>query len=171
MKYLLSIVLAVTVLHATAQHAVPPTKEISIFMPGKKQPVVIDIPAIKKMQQDNLGDVAIKNHKGEVKNTQKNVKGVLLKSLLDKAPIEVNKPKEYSELYITLIASDGYRNVYSWNEIFNTEIGNHLYIITSVDGKDMEQADGVIMVISLGDTNTGLRHLKGLERIEVKKVE
>jgi len=40
------------------------------------------------------------------------------------------KPKEFSGIYIVLTASDGYKNVYSWNELFSTEVGKHIYIMT-----------------------------------------
>ena len=81
----------------------------------------------------------------------------------------MDKPKEYSELVIILIASDGYRNVYSWNELFNTDIGSHVYIVTEMDGKPIDQMPDRILVLSLADLNSGRRHLKGLAKIEVKK--
>lgn len=170
MKLLLPFLMLLFVQQATAQHSVPHTSGFSIILMGHKS-ATFDIAEIKKYPQAALGDVPIKNHKGEAKNIAKGVKGALLKSFFDKAPIATEKPKELSELYITLVASDGYRNVYSWNEIFNTEVGNHLYVITEIEGKDMEQMDGAILVMSLSDINTGGRYLRGLEKIEVRKVE
>ncbi len=171
MKYILIVLIALSCHVAIAQRDVPPTKSFSIYLQGKKEPVAFDIAAIKKMKQDNLGNISIKNHRGEEKYAVKAATGVLLKSFFDVAKITTEKPKQLSELYVVLVASDGYRNVYSWNEIFNTEVGNHIYVITSMDGKGMDEMNGAITVLSLGDMNGGARHLRGLEKIEVRKVE
>ena len=125
---------------------------------------------IAHLKQDSLGDLVLKNHRGEQKGVARQLKGVLLKSVLESVEIVTEKPKEYSELVITLIASDGYKNVYSWNELFNTEVGNHVYIITEMDGKPVNQVPDRILVISFSDINSGRRHLRGLAKIEIKKV-
>lgn len=167
----LALLLVASALDAQAKRDIPPTREFSIYLPGKQKPVKFDIAAIRQMKQDELGDIAIRNHKGEEKQVVKRVKGVLLKSFFDKAPIVTEKPKDLSELYIVLISSDGYRNVYSWNELFNTEIGNHVYVITEIDGQDIEHMPGAINVLSLKDSNTGSRYLRGLDKVEVRRAE
>jgi len=74
-------------------------------------------------------------------------------------------------MVIVLTASDGYKSVYSWNELFNSDIGNHVYLLTALNGKTLDQLDDRIAVVSLSDIFAGRRHLKGLTKIEVKKVE
>ena len=124
-----------------------------------------------KYKQDSLGDVAIKNHQGDTKYVAKKIKGILLKTFIDSAGIHVDKHKEYSELYVVLTATDCYKNVYSYNELSNSEIGEHIYVLTGEDGKNMSQMDNRIEVMSLGDYNSGRRHLRALVKIEVKKVD
>jgi len=70
---------------------------------------------------------------------------------------------------IVLTASDGYSNAYSWSEIFNTIVGDKVYIITAQNGVDIAAMPERILVMSLADKNSGSRHLKGLQKIEVKK--
>ncbi len=135
------------------------------------EPVSFDLAAIRKLPEVDLGDLPVRNHKGEEKARIKGVKGVLLKTLLESVHITTLKPKELSELYLVLISSDRYKNVYSWNELFNTEIGNKIYVITELNKESMEQMDGAILVISLGDFNTGSRYLRGLQKIQVKRAE
>ena len=53
-------------------------------------------------------------------------KGVLLKDIIDKAVIDMPAPKLLSEIYITCVATDNYKVVFSWNELYNTDIGNHV---------------------------------------------
>lgn len=144
----------------SAQHSVPATAEFKVAGAVKKE-MRFQISDLNGFRQDTLGDVVIRNHKGEQKAVAKQLTGILLKTVLDSAGILVDKPKEYSELVITLIASDGYRNVYSWNELFNTEIGDHVYIVTAMDGMTLDQRPDRILVLSLADRNLGSRHLKG----------
>lgn len=126
---------------------------------------------LSKYKQAKLGDVKILNHRGQQKGIIKDITGVLLKDVVDSSYMNVNKPKDYSEYYILLIASDGYKNVYSWNELYNTDIGNHIYIITGKEGKPAGQMEERILVMSLSDINTGRRHLKNLSRIEIKRAD
>lgn len=131
----------------------------------------ISIADIKKYPEVELGDISIKNDRGEEKVKARHVKGVLLTRILDSAGgISVDKPKELSEYYFVFNASDGYKNVYSWNEIYNSPVGKQLYIVTEQDGKDMKDMEGRIQVLSLADYNTGRRYLKGLAMVEVRKV-
>jgi hypothetical protein len=168
-KQLFTYLLILTALSVFAQHDVPPTSEFTVTGLVSR-PLHFRLADLNRFHQDALGDLPIKNRRGEVKSTSRNLSGILLKSVLDSAGIVADKPKEYNDLIIVLTASDGYRNVFSWNELFNTEIGNHVYIITSMDGDSADKVQGRILVLSLADINSGSRHLKGLEKIEVKKI-
>jgi len=171
LKYCITILLVLSALITQAQHnPVPPTTEFTIKGAVKNE-LRITISDLQRFKQDALGSVTIKNKKGEEKGEAKNMKGVLLKTLLDSAGIYTEKHKEYSELCVILTASDDYRNIYSWNELYNTSIGDHVYIITEMDGKLIDKMESRILVMSLSDINSGRRHLKGLAKIEVKKVQ
>ena len=161
--------LSIATLQLYAQHDVPPSSEFVVSGAVKKV-LKLSIKDLGDMKQDNLGDIVIRNHKGEPKSTAKQLKGVLLKTILERAEITAEKPKEYSEYVILLTATDDYRNVYSWNELFNTDIGNHVYIVTEMDGQSIGQMTDRILVLSLADMNSGSRHLRGLAKIEVKKM-
>ncbi len=170
MKYFLILALSILCSSAQAQRNVPATNEFKVTGDIKAERT-FRISDIEKYRQADLGDISIKNHKGEEKSLIHKVKGVLLKSILDSVGISIDKPKELSEYYFIFIASDGYKNVYSWNEIFNSPIGDKLYILTGKDGKGMAEMDGHILVLSMADFNTGSRYLKGLATIEVKRVK
>ena len=90
--------------------------------------------------------------------------------LFAKIKIRVEKPRELSEYYLIFRAADGYAVVFSWNEIFNTEIGKSLYIVTAADGKNLTGSSDRILMISTKDFNTGRRHVKNLYSIEVKRI-
>ena len=170
MRYLIFFLFFVYSIQAYSQkHNVPTTSAIEVKGMVKKS-LLLSIDKLSGFRQDSLGDVIIRNKHGEQKSISKQLKGILLKSIIDSAGIIVDKPKEYSEIGIILTASDGYKNVYSWNELFNTEIGNHVYVITQADGLPIAEMPDKILVLSLADINSGARHLKGLATIEIKKM-
>ena len=87
--------------------------------------------------------------------------------------MELNEesPKRFSEFFLTFIAIDNYKVVYSWNEIFNSPIGDNIYLITSRDGKQLKDMDERILILTPIDFKTGRRHIKGLSKIVVERVE
>lgn len=170
MRYLFTFLLSVVSLPSFAQHdAIAPTTEFKITGMVKNE-LHITMSSLLQYKQDTLNDVVFKSSHGTEKDKPMQLKGVLLKTLLDSAHISAANHKEYGELFITLIASDNYKNMYSWNELFNTEVGNHVYVITEMDGTPMSDMKDRILVMSLSDFNSGRRHLKALSKIEVRNM-
>lgn len=152
-----------------AQRPTMPTDSIRIF--GMIDSVfAISFEEIARSDKSDLGNFKVTNHRGEFKKEYKNVEGVGMLIILEKIKIRVDKPRELSEYYLIFRASDGYAVVFSWNEIFNTEIGKSLYIVTSADGKSLTESSDRILMISTKDFNTGRRHIKNLYSIEVKRI-
>ncbi|MBV6440720.1 MAG: hypothetical protein EPGJADBJ_02392 [Saprospiraceae bacterium] len=152
-----------------AQRPFIPTDSIRIF--GMVDSAfVISFEEIVQADQSDLGNFRVANHRGEFKKELRNVKGVELLKILEKIKIKVEKPRELNECYLIFKASDGYAVVFSWNEIFNTEIGRSLYIVTEADGKYLTDSSNRILTISTKDFNTGRRHVKNLSSIEVKRI-
>ena len=101
----------------------------------------------------------------------KSVKGVLLKNILDSVAFQYEKPRMLNQYYFLFVAADGYKVVFSFNEIYNTEIGNNLYIVTEMDGKSMELMESRIMLLTTKDIRSGTRNMKWLSKIVVCSAE
>ena len=95
----------------------------------------------------------------------------MLKDIIDKAVIDISSPKLLSEIYITCMASDNYKVVFSWNELFNTDIGKHVMVITESDGKSAKDGQDRIAIISTADQATGRRFVKSLTKIIIEQVK
>lgn len=151
------------------QRPIMPTDTIRIF--GMIDSVfAISFEEIARSEKSDLGNFKVTNHRGEFKKEYKDVKGVKMLAILEKIKIRVEKPRELSEYYLIFRASDGYAVVFSWNEIFNTDIGQSLYIVTMADGKSLTESSDRILTIATKDFNTGRRHIKNLYSIEVKRI-
>jgi DMSO/TMAO reductase YedYZ molybdopterin-dependent catalytic subunit len=96
--------------------------------------------------------------------------GVLLRDVLAAAkPIE----KERHDLRRSIVvatATDGYQAVYSWAELFLSPIGDGAIVIFERDGAPLPPNEGPFAMLSLRDAQPGPRHVKWLERIEIRKV-
>ena len=168
-KPLVSILFFVT-FSICAQRTVSPSQTLKIE--GKvKAEKTFSIADLEAFPKTVIPDQTLYNHKGEVKSTVKNLKGVLLKTVLAGTEFVYDKPKELNEFYFVFVAADGYKVVFSWNEIYNTEMGNNFYIVTEMEGKKMNDMDQRILFISTADLKSGRRYIKALEKIEVKRAE
>ena len=133
MKYLILLSMLCVSQFVSAQHDTKPTDYFAVE--GKvKQTVRFTLEDATALNSISFDSIVIYNHLVLQKSVLRKVKGVLLKDVLAKASFDSNDPKSLSEYYITCIASDGYKVVFSWNEIFNTAIGKQLIIITEADG-------------------------------------
>lgn len=118
-----------------------------------------------------IGDVVITNHSGQPRGTAKQLRGVRVKDVLREMVLNEPNPKFWSMFYLVFQAQDGYQVVYSWNEIFNSPAGEEIYFITSKEGMAWYQMPERILVLTPNDIQTGRRHIKALQTIEVRRVQ
>ena len=84
--------------------------------------------------------------------------------------IGFEKPNELNSYYFTFLSSDNHKVVYSWNEIFNTLVGNSIYVVTETNGVPLKEMPQRILCISKSDSITGRRYIKCLKEIRVEQV-
>ena len=171
MRLVLLFVFVLTGFSLSAQKEnIPATENFTIE--GKvKKGLTISLADLSSYKSYSIDSIVITNHLGERRSTLKKVKGVLLKDILDKVEIDSETPKVLSEYYFDCMASDNYKVVFSWNEIFNNDTGRSVYIITSVDGKPASTLDSRIALVAPKDQMTGRRYVKGLQKIVVERVK
>jgi len=126
---------------------------------------------LEKYKPVKIDDLVVTNHLGVTKSTVKGLKGILIKELLTDLKFKAESPKIMSEFYLTFIASDGYKVVYSWNEIFNDPTGDHIYLVTEKENIPISTMEDRILIITTSDFKTGQRHIKGLDKILVGRVD
>lgn len=171
MQKLFFVIIAFLIVNkASTQRAIEATNEFVIEGMIEKS-IVVNIDSLKNYSPVRIDSVVITNHLGEKKSTLRNIAVIPLKYFLNKIEIETDRPKELSEFYFVFIASDGYKVVFSWNEIFNNKLGQEIYIIIEKDGKRIESLDDRISIISRSDLMSGRRYVKGLKKIVVKRAE
>ncbi len=99
-----------------------------------------------------------------------NLKGVLLRDILEKAVVVAPAHNDVKKMAVIASATDGYKVVFSWSEIFNSPVGEGVIVFFEKDGKPLADDEGRIALISSRDLRTGPRHVKWLSGIEVRKI-
>lgn len=81
---------------------------------------------IYALDQRSSESIVISNHAEQYKSTFHEVKSVHLKDVLRDISFAENLPKEFSNYYIVCTARDNYKVVFSWDELFNTNVDDGL---------------------------------------------
>jgi len=150
---------------ATMAHAADPAGGVTIAGDVKKQ-VVVDVDALRALPADaQVSFRAAREVNGQSQNASV-VKGVRLLALLEQAGLAERDRFDWRKTVVIAIAHDGYRAVFSWPELSNTAAGAQVMVGYERDGAP--PADGPLVLLAPGDTRTGPRHVKWLQRIEVR---
>ena len=89
-------------------------------------------------------------------------KGVLVGDVLTQSGYATATDRGARTNLVEAVASDGYRAVFSWGELFNTPVGAQALVITAQDGKPLDTAAGPLALRSLADLRPGPRHVRNL---------
>jgi hypothetical protein len=73
-----------------------------------------------------IGDIKLTDHTGAFEHQDGNLKGILLKNILNHSQWLAVSPKLFSRIYFVCTGIDGYKVVYSKNELFNTPAGDNV---------------------------------------------
>ena len=146
--------------------AAEPERTVSIAG-DVKRPVSVGVEALRNFA--STGQLTYKSSR-DVEGRQQHsvVKGVSLRALLEQAGLAERDRLDWRKSVVIVTARDGYRVVFSWPELFNTEAGGQVMLVYERDGAPLGSSEGPIGLSAPGDIRTGPRHVKWLERIEVK---
>ena len=96
--------------------------------------------------------------------------GIRLTDLLEESDITQDERHALRRTYVVAVATDGYQAVFSWGELFNTSIGQGVLVAFERDAQPLRDGEGRIALVSTGDNRIGVRHVKWLTRIEVRRI-
>lgn len=145
------------------------TKQFTIQGLVAKESVII-MDSLNNYPLKDIGDIKVTDHTGAFKHADEKLKGVLLKDILNHSTWNIaGGPHMFSSLYFTCVGSDGYVVVYSWNELFNTPVGDQVYIILEKNGVKAADLKESLQMVSMSDYKTGRRYLHNLDKIIVSQ--
>ncbi len=129
-----------------------------------------DAAALAALPQTTLTQkLSLSNGRDGAQDRSVQYAGVLLRDALV-AHAAVFAPNERGGRAFTVdaIATDGYRAVFSWGELFNGTAGEQVIVIAAQDGKPLDTAAGPLALRALGDLRPGPRHVRNLCALVVR---
>ena len=130
----------------------------------------LSVDDLRKFPPQQIGEVPLVCQSGANMGKLENFKGVLLRDILDKAKVKAPAHNDVKKMAVIASASDGYKVVFSWTEIFNSPNGEGVIVFFEKDGQPLTDDEGRIAMVSSKDTGTGPRHVKWLQGVEVRKI-
>jgi hypothetical protein len=106
---------------------------------------------------------------GPVEERNLGYAGVLLRDLLERAGLDATRDRGARVAVVEAVATDNYRAVFTWGELFNTTVGEQVLVVMSQDGKPLDAAAGPLALRSLADLRPGPRHVRNPCAIVVRR--
>ncbi|MFC0348686.1 molybdopterin-dependent oxidoreductase [Undibacterium danionis] len=132
--------------------------------------LVLRVEDLRQFPPQKVAELPLICQSGANVGNLENFKGVLLRDILEKAVVVSRDHNDVKKTVIIATASDDYKVVFSWSELFNSPVGDGVMVFFEKDGKALADDEGRIAMISSKDLRTGPRHVKWLKSIEVKKI-
>jgi len=127
-----------------------------------QSPLILTKKSFFDLPQTTLDNVDVVCASGEQKQKPKKLKGILLMQLVQNSKIDIKNKKKLNQVIILASAKDNYAVAFSYNELFNTTIGNNVLVVYENDS---------FSLYSKEDFLTGPRHVYDLNKIKIVLVE
>ena len=118
-----------------------------------------------------IADTPLRGRSGDTLRVLSGYSGIRLTDLLDKAQIVAKDHNDLKKTIVVATATDDYKAVFSWNELYNTAVGEGVYLLVARDGKPLGNEEGRFALISLQDSKTGPRHVRWLADVRALLVD
>ncbi|MBC3919918.1 molybdopterin-dependent oxidoreductase [Undibacterium sp. CY18W] len=135
-----------------------------------EKPLTLSVDDLKNFPVLQIDELKLTRQNGANAGKLENFKGVRLRDILEKAVVIARDHNDVKKTVIIATATDDYKVVYSWSELFNTAVGEGVLVFFEKNGQALADDEGRIAMISGKDLRTGPRHVKWLKSIEVRKL-
>lgn len=110
----------------------------------------------------------VRNHDGVVVRQLDGYTGVRLRDLLDRAGIADLAHEAQKRTVVVARATDGYAALFSWSELYNSGIGEGVYVLSGCKGLALDDREGRFALFSACDQRSGPRYVRRLAEIELR---
>lgn len=98
------------------------------------------------------------------------LRGVSLRDLISTAEPAFNRRTDFKRVAIVAESTEGYRALFSWHELFNTDVGGGIMLVWNCPAAPLPHPTGPFALVSLNDHATGPRFVKRLARVDLVKL-
>lgn len=131
------------------------------------RPVAFGMKELRAMEIESFDDLFVVCGDGDPKGRIGSCSGVLLENIIRRADVLKEEHDDTKKMFLVASARDGYKVVFSWQEVFNTEVGGGVMVILEKDGRPLDALRERFDLISAQDFHMGSRYVKDVNNIEV----
>ena len=129
----------------------------------------LSVDELRNFPAPEVKEVALVSESPATVGRLETFRGVPLRTLIEKAKLVTPGRNDLKKTIFIATASDDYAVVFTWSEVFNTEVGDGVLVYFEKDGRPLTEAEGRIAMLSAKDIHRGARHVRWLKSIEVRK--
>lgn len=133
-------------------------------------PILFGIEKLQAMETVEADDLLLTCGSGEPKGRINHCRGVLLADIIHRAKVLITDHNDTKKMFIIASSNDGYKTVFSWQEVFNTSVGDGVMVLLEREGKPLYDGNGPVDLFSARDYLTGPRYVKQLADVEIVMV-
>ena len=134
-------------------------------------PLDLDMEQLRSMDILDMENLPMICGSGEPKGHVGRVRGVLLADIINCAKVLVTDHNDTKKMYVVAASDDGYKAVFSWQEIFNSPNGDSIMVLFEKNGKPLCDDSDEFDLLSARDHLSGPRYVKRLKNVEIVMVE
>ena len=131
------------------------------------RPLRLTVSDLRSMPHTEVNNVGLICGSGRNDGVVKSYRGVRLTAVLERADVVMKHHDSPNYMFVTVASSDAHWALFSYQELFNTSIGEQAIVIVERDGQPLDEKEGEIAFVSANDVRPGPRRLRYLQRIEV----
>ena len=135
-----------------------------------QQSLDLSVEALKAFPVQAPPEIPIIGRSGQTLHMLKGYTGAKLTDILDKSAPLAPDHNDLKKTIVVATASDDYKAVFSWNELYNTTVGPGVLVLYAREGQALGDDEGRIALISIMDLHTGPRHVRWLKDVQVQKI-
>lgn len=136
-----------------------------------EKPLLLPIETLRTMDCLETVDLPMICGSGELKGRIGHCRGVLLAEVINRAEVVVKEHNDTKKMFVVAAANDGYRAVFSWQEIFNSPNGDGILVVLEKNGHPLYDGCGEVDLLSVRDHLSGPRYVRQLTTVEIGIVE
>ena len=145
------------------------TNEYCLAVTGRvKTPLTLGMDELRRMDIVETDDVMIICGEGDPKESLGKCKGVLLTDIVNLTEVIAPEHNDTKKTYLVAISEDGYKTLFSWQELYNSATGEGVLVIFEKEGRPLYENHSSADLISVMDILPGPRWVKNIRRIEIK---
>lgn len=135
-----------------------------------RTPLRLDMAALARFDPVQVEDFVVVCTLDGAHGGARALRGVPLRRLVAAADPAFEQRTDFKRVALVAESREGYRALFSWNELFNTAVGDGVLVAWHVDEAPLPEGAGPFALVSLNDRATGPRYVQRLASIELHKL-